>query len=87
MPCILDIIDETQHLVTMLVNAESYSVEVLSELYFARWGIETSLAHLKATMRLDVLTCKIVDGVLNELLVFVLIDNLVRLVMGQAARG
>ena len=37
-------------------------------------------------MGLDVLKCKTVDGVLKELIVFALIYNLVRLVMGQAAR-
>ena len=68
------------------VHAERYDVEALSELSFARWGIETNLAHLKTTMGLDVVTCKTVDGVLKELIVFALIYNLVRLVMGQAAR-
>jgi hypothetical protein len=58
----------------------------LSELYFARWGIETNLAHLKTTMGLNVVKCKTVAGVLKELIVFALIYNLVRLVMGQAAR-
>ena len=37
-------------------------------------------------MGLDVLKCKTVDGVLKELIVFVLIYNLVRLVMAQAAQ-
>ena len=37
-------------------------------------------------MGLDVLKCKTVDGVLQELIVFALIYNLVRLVMVQAAR-
>ena len=37
-------------------------------------------------MGLDVLKCKTVDGVLKELIVFALIDNLVRMVMIQAAR-
>lgn len=35
---------------------------------------------------LDVLTCKTVDGVLNERIVFALMYNLIRLVMGQAAQ-
>ena len=77
---------KTITLVTTLVHAELYRVEALSELYFARWGIETNLAHLKTTMGLDVVKCKTVDGVLKELIVFALIYNLVRLVMGQAAR-
>jgi len=77
---------QTITLVTTLVHAELYSVEALSELYFARWGSETNLAHVKTTMGLDVVTCKTVDGVLKELIGFAFIDNLVRLVMGQAAR-
>jgi hypothetical protein len=77
---------KTITLVTTLVHAELYRVEALSELYFARWGIETNLAHLKTTMGLDVLKCKTVEGVLKELIVFALTYTLVRLVMGQAAR-
>ena len=73
-------------LVTTLLDAVLYPVEALAQLYYARWGIETNFAHLKTTMGLDVLKCKTVDGVLKELIVFALIDNLVRLVMIQAAR-
>ena len=73
-------------LVTTLLDATLYPVEALAQLYYARWGIETNLAHLKTTMGLDVLKCKTVDGVLKELIVFALIYNLVRLVMIQAAR-
>jgi hypothetical protein len=73
-------------LVTTLLDAASYTVEALAQLYYARWGIETNFAHLKTTMGLDVLKCKTVDGVLKELIVFALIYNLVRMVMIQAAR-
>ncbi len=73
-------------LVTTLVDSARYSLEDLAELFFARWGIETNFGHLKTTMGLDVLKCKTVNGVLKELIVFALIYNLVRLVMGQAAR-
>ncbi len=73
-------------LVTTLVDSTLYSVADLAELFFVRWGIETNFGHLKTTMGLDVLKCKTVQGVLKELIVFALIYNLVRLVMGQAAR-
>jgi hypothetical protein len=73
-------------LVTTLLDAETYTVDALASLYFARWGIETNLGHLKTTMGLDVLKCKTVDGVLKELIVFALIYNLVRLVMWEAAK-
>ena len=73
-------------LVTTLVDSTLYSLADLAELFLARWGIETNFGHLKTTMGLDVLKCKTVNGVLKELIVFALIYNLVRLVMGQAAR-
>ena len=77
---------ETITLVTTLVDADCYSLEDVADLFLARWGIETNFGHLKTTMGLDVLKCKTVDGVNKELMVFGLIYNLVRLVMGQAAR-
>jgi hypothetical protein len=40
---------------------------------------------MNTTMKMDVLKCKTVDGVLRELHVFALIYNLVRQVMVQAA--
>ena len=77
---------ETITLVTTLVDSKRYSLAVLADLFLARWGIETNFGHLKTTMGLDVLKCQSVNGVLKELIVFALIYNLVRLVMGQAAR-
>lgn len=77
---------ETVTLVTTLVDAQQYHVDDLADLFVSRWGIETKLGHLKTTMGLDVLKCKTVHGVLKELIVFALIYNVVRLVMGHAAR-
>jgi hypothetical protein len=73
-------------LVTTLVDAERYRVEDLADLFWARWGAETHLGHVKTTLGLDVLKCKTVNGVLKELTVFALIYNFIRLVMVQAAR-
>jgi hypothetical protein len=72
-------------LVTTLLDLEVYSVADLAELYHRRWQVETSLAHLKTTMQMDVLHCKTVSGVLKELTVFALVYNLVRMIMGQSA--
>jgi hypothetical protein len=44
------------------------------------------LRDLKQTMRMDVLRCRTVDGVLKELMVYGIVYNLVRSVMGEAAR-
>jgi hypothetical protein len=73
-------------LVTTLLDAVSYCVADLAELYRQRWQVETSLAQLKTTMRMDVLHCKTVPGVLKELTVFAIVYNLVRMVMCQSAR-
>lgn len=73
-------------LVTTLIDVELYPASELASLYQRRWTIETSFRHLKTTMKMDVLKCETVDGVLKELAIFVLIYNLVRLVMLEAAR-
>ena len=73
-------------LVTTLLDAETYGVADLAGLYRQRWQVETALAQLKTTMKMDVLHCKTVPGVLKELTIFAIVYNLVRLVMGQAAR-
>jgi hypothetical protein len=72
-------------LVTTLLDAAVYRVDDLAELYRLRWQVETSLAHLKTTMRMEILHCKTVPGVLKELAVFAIVYNLVRLVMWQSA--
>jgi hypothetical protein len=72
-------------LVTTLLDAGIYGVADLVELYQQRWKIETSLAHLKTTMRMDVLHRKTVPGVLKELTVFAMVYNLVRMAMWHSA--
>jgi Transposase DDE domain len=72
-------------LVTTLLDVQTYRVADLAELYHRRWQVETSLAHLKTTMQMDVLHCKTVSGVLKELTVFAIVYNLVRMVMWHSA--
>ncbi len=73
-------------LVTTLLEADLYPREELATLYGRRWEVETNFAHLKTTMRMDVLHCQTVEGVLKELILFALVYNLARLVMLAAAR-
>jgi Transposase DDE domain len=72
--------------VTTFVDAERYSYTALTDLYHQRWEVETHLGQLKTTMKMDVLHCKTVSGVLKELTVFAILYNLVRLVMLQSAQ-
>ena len=71
---------------TTLLDAQRYSAEALAELYRSRWEVETNFGYLKTTMKMDVLHCKTVPGVFKELTMYVLVYNLVRLVMLEAAR-
>ena len=72
-------------LVTTLLDAERYTAEDLAAAYGLRWTAETNFAHLKTTMKMDVLRCQTVVGVLKELTMFLLVYNLVRMVMLEAA--
>jgi Transposase DDE domain len=73
-------------LVTTLLDPRQYAKSDLADLYRARWQIEINLRHLKQTMGMDVLRCQTVDGVLKELWMFMLVYNLVRLSMLNAAQ-
>jgi IS4 transposase len=69
----------------MLLDVQIYRMADLPELYHRHWQVESSLARLKTMMQTDVLHCKTVPGVLNELIVFSLVYNLAHMVMWHAA--
>jgi hypothetical protein len=73
-------------LATTLLDADLYPLEALAELYGARWRVELNFRHLKTTMKMDILKCKTVDGVLKELTVYAIVYNLVRVAMMEAGR-
>jgi hypothetical protein len=76
----------TLTMATTLTDPAAYPAAALSELRLRRWDVETNLAHLKTTMKMDVLRCKTEAGVRKELAVFCLAYNLVRVTMLEAAR-
>ena len=76
----------TVTLVTTLRDAEVYPLEAIAELYGARWRVELNFRHLKTTMKMDVLKCKTVEGVLKELTIYAIVYNFVRVLMMEAAR-
>ncbi len=73
-------------LVTTLRDATRYRAGALAKLYRLRWRVETNLSHLKRTMKMDVLRCETVPGVMKELTMFALVYNLVRVVIWEAAQ-
>jgi hypothetical protein len=72
-------------LVTTLLDAEAYPAGELASLYGTRWRVEEHLKSLKQTMKMDVLKCMTVDGVLKELTMYAVAYNLVRVAMVRAA--
>lgn len=76
----------TVTLVTTLLDAQRYPKEKLAEAYGLRWTIETCLKHLKTTMKMDILRCLTVRGIHKEVTMFLLVYNLVRMTILQAAR-
>lgn len=73
-------------LTTTLLDPVRYPKEKLAEAYGLRWTIETCFSHIKTTLKMDVLHCETVRGIQKELHMFVLVYNLVRMVMLEAAQ-
>jgi hypothetical protein len=70
---------------TTLLDATRYPKHEIARLYGLRWEIETDFRHLKTTLRMEHLKCQSVEGVLKELMIYVLVYNLVRAAMTAAA--
>jgi len=62
-----------------------YPKREVAKLYGLRWEVETNFRHLKTTMKMEQLKCKTPDGVIKELMIFVLVYNLVRAATTLAA--
>jgi hypothetical protein len=73
-------------LVTTLLDNVAYPPEALSELYRRRWSMELTLRHLKTTLQMEHLSCMNPDNVQRELRMHLLVHNLVRRILLQAAR-
>jgi hypothetical protein len=72
-------------LCTTLLDPVRYPKEKLAEAYGLRWTIETCIGHIKTTLKMDVLHCKTLRGIHKELHMFLLVYNLVRMTMLEAA--
>jgi hypothetical protein len=70
---------------TTLTCPQDYAAQEIVELYGRRWQIEVYFRDLKQGLRMGKLSARSVDGVRKEILAFVLLYNLVRLVMAKAA--
>jgi hypothetical protein len=71
--------------VTTLLDAEAFPKSDLADLYRLRWHAELDLRSLKQTLQMDVLRGKTPAMVRKELWAHLLVYNLIRKVMAQAA--
>jgi hypothetical protein len=74
-------------LVTTMLDAAAYTKEELAELYFQRWNVELDLRSIKDVLQMDVLRCKTPEMVEKEIWMHLLVYNLIRGVMTQAAEA
>ncbi len=67
---------EVEVLATTLLNQEKYPIEILKELYFMRWGIETNYDHLKSNINVEEFTGLSEIAIRQDFFVSVFINNL-----------
>jgi Transposase DDE domain len=76
---------EAVTLVTTLLEAQTYPVQAIAQLYARRWKIELWFRDLKTSMGMEVLRCHSPQMVHKELEMFFLAYNLIRCLMVQAS--
>jgi len=72
--------------VATLLDPKAYSAAALADLYRLRWHAELDLRALMITLGMDVLRCKSPAMVRKEVWAHLLVYNLIRAVLGQAAQ-
>ena len=72
-------------MVTTFLDPKTAPKNKLKVLYKQRWNVELDLRNIKTTLGMARLRCKSPDMVIKELWVYLLADNLIRLLMAQAA--
>lgn len=73
------------YLITTLLDAQTFPVEALADLYMRRWEVELFFRHIKTTMGMDVLRCKTPAMVRKEMLMHLIAYNCIRRLMFEAA--
>ena len=72
--------------VTTLLDHRTYPAKAVVKLLAQRWLIETQIRCLKTGMGLEELSCHSVEGVKKELLIYLIVYNLIRLLLMEASR-
>jgi hypothetical protein len=75
----------TVHVATTLLDTLAYPPGTIMRLYGHRWNIETCFNQLKTHGRMNALKSHSVDGVIKELIMYLIVWNLVRATMARFA--
>ena len=70
---------------TTLLDNKKYPADQLVELYRRRWMAELFLRDIKTTMRMEILRCKTPEMIHKEFLIFIIVYNLIRALVWEAA--
>lgn len=75
------------YVATTLLDPLAYPIETITRLYGHRWNIETCFNQLKTHAKMNTLKCKEVQGVIKELIMYLIAWNLVRMTMAKFAQA
>lgn len=73
-------------IITTRLDPKCDTAQELSDLYGERWQIEVCFRDLKRTLNMSMISARTIQGVQKEVLAFILLYNLIRKVMLEAAR-
>jgi len=74
------------YVATTLLDPIAYPRDTILRLYGHRWNIETCFNQLKTHAKMNTLKCQDVDGVIKELIMYLIVWNLVRMTMAKFAQ-
>ena len=75
------------YIATTLLDPLAYPVETIMRLYGHRWNIETCFNQLKTHAKMNTLKSHSVQGVIKELIMYLIVWNLVRMTMQTFAQA
>jgi hypothetical protein len=73
------------YVATTLLDPLAYPAETIMRLYGHRWQIETCFNQLKTHGKMNALKSRTVEGVVKELIIYLIVWNLVRMTMARFA--
>jgi hypothetical protein len=74
------------YVATTLLDPIAYPRQTILRLYGHRWNIETCFNQLKTHAKMNTLKSQSVDGVIKELIMYLIVWNLVRMTMAKFAQ-